>query len=200
MRVVKVGGSLFDLPDLGARLKQLLNDQPTLLVPGGGPTVDAVRAFDRLHRLSEQQSHWLALAVMRKNAVFIAECLNCRIVEFPSLCFNTCVVLDPFAFCRWEAKITPHACPFPPQSRREREEKGLPNSWEVTSDSIAARAAALAGADELILLKSTDPPDEPIDRWHRSGYVDPYFHRILAGIEIKIRATNFRVAHHQCHQ
>ena len=61
--VVKVGGSLFNQPDLGPRLQAFLGDltAPTLIVPGGGPTAEAIRAFDRIHRLGEESSHWLAL-------------------------------------------------------------------------------------------------------------------------------------------
>jgi len=200
MRVVKVGGSLFDLLDLGARLKRYLADRPALMVAGGGPAVDAVRAFDRLHRLSEQQAHWLALAAMRKNAVLAAEWLNCGIVDFPSRSFSLWAVLDPYAFCKCETKFPPHPDPLPRQSREERIYERLPQSWDVTSDSIAAEAAVLGSAEELILLKSADPPGEPVDRWHLSGYVDPYFHRALAGADICVRAINFRAYYHQCHQ
>jgi aspartokinase-like uncharacterized kinase len=60
--VVKVGGSLFDLPDLGPRLEVWLGARRSVvLVPGGGPTTDVVRALDRTHRLGEEAAHWLAL-------------------------------------------------------------------------------------------------------------------------------------------
>ena len=64
--IVKVGGSLYDLPDLGPRLLRLLDRpemQPTFVVPGGGRLVDDIRGLDRLHRLGEEASHWLALSV-----------------------------------------------------------------------------------------------------------------------------------------
>ncbi len=56
--VVKVGGSLFDLPDLGPRLVQFLARLPTreiILVPGGGPIADLIRKFDQLHGLGEER-------------------------------------------------------------------------------------------------------------------------------------------------
>ena len=65
--IIKVGGSLYDLPDLGRRLHDLLRQpemRPALLVPGGGGFVHAVRHFDRLHSLGEEASHWLALDAM----------------------------------------------------------------------------------------------------------------------------------------
>src|SRR5579862_2178097 len=66
--VVKVGGSLFDLPDLGLRLRSWLDAQTTrriLVVPGGGATVDLVRQVDAFDQLGEERSHWLALRALQ---------------------------------------------------------------------------------------------------------------------------------------
>src|SRR5215475_7098934 len=73
--VVKVGGSLFDLPDLGTRLADWLTGLKTpnmLLIPGGGQTANLVRAWDRQHQLGEETSHWLALRALTFNAHFLA--------------------------------------------------------------------------------------------------------------------------------
>ena len=47
MRVIKLGGSLLDLPDLGVRLTRFLHEltpqDSSLILVGGGPIVDAVR-------------------------------------------------------------------------------------------------------------------------------------------------------------
>src|SRR5437763_775549 len=74
--VVKVGGSLFDLPDLGERLDLWLKTLPTpevLLVPGGGAVADVIRQLDRSHRLGEERCHWLALRALTLNAHFLAD-------------------------------------------------------------------------------------------------------------------------------
>src|SRR5262245_39135000 len=76
--VVKVGGSLFDLPDLGPRLLRWLADlgEPhVLLVAGGGALVDAIRTVDRVQRLGEEKSHWLALRAMTLNGYVLADLL-----------------------------------------------------------------------------------------------------------------------------
>ena len=76
--VAKVGGSLYDLPDLGMRLNDWLakvESSRTLLMPGGGPTADAVRILDHTHRLGEETSHWLALRALSLNAHFLAQLL-----------------------------------------------------------------------------------------------------------------------------
>src|SRR5215471_13882961 len=77
--VVKVGGSLFDWPELGLRLNlwiPTLAPSQVLLVPGGGPTVDVVRDLDRCHELGEEKAHWLALRALTFNAHFLSTILN----------------------------------------------------------------------------------------------------------------------------
>src|SRR5262245_33378494 len=69
--VVKVGGSLYDLPRLGVHLRAWLDQLETrrvLLVPGGGATVEAIRSLDRLHSLGQKCAHGLALQAMGLNA------------------------------------------------------------------------------------------------------------------------------------
>src|SRR5262249_39070568 len=72
--VVKVGGSLFDLPDLASRLQLWLKRFPNgnvLLIPGGGRLADVVRSFDEQHRLGDSTAHELALGAMSLNARFL---------------------------------------------------------------------------------------------------------------------------------
>ncbi|HEY8503548.1 MAG TPA: hypothetical protein VIL46_03125, partial [Gemmataceae bacterium] len=57
----------------------------------------------------------------------------------------------------------------------------LERSWDVTSDSIAARAAEVSGAGRLVLLKSVAM--EPFAGWEDAsarGWVDAAFPRVLA--------------------
>jgi aspartokinase-like uncharacterized kinase len=183
--VVKVGGSLFDLPDLRSRLRGWLGhlDAPrVLLVPGGGASADVVRAFDSLHALGEEASHWLALRALTVNAHFlqtllpgavIVEGLEDRLAEgVPS-------ILDPYPFIRAdEGRV---GC--------------LPHRWEVTSDAIAARAAVVARACRLVLLKSV-PLADGLD-WEeagRRGLVDGWFAHVLAQAQeaLAVCAVNLR--------
>jgi aspartokinase-like uncharacterized kinase len=164
--VVKVGGSLYDWPELGPCLRAwlaALAPARALLVPGGGPTADAIRALDRHHALSEEAAHWLALQALSLNARFLQALLP------------GAEVVDAHDFAR----------------RDEGRPGALPHTWDVTSDSVAARVAQVTGARRLVLLKSTDFP-EGIDAREagRRGLVDAYFAR--AQDEIEVFALNLR--------
>ena len=185
---VKVGGSLFDLPDLRTRLRAWLDRLSTrqiLLVPGGGAAAKVVRELDRRHGLGEEASHWLALRAMSLNAWFLTALVpNSVVVADPRTCPALWVhgqtpILDALAFAHVD----------------EGTEGALPHSWAVTSDSVAARAAIVLGGRQLILLKSVTIPEEP--DWGaagRQGWVDAYLSQILAkSRNLQVRAVNFRL-------
>ena len=173
--VVKVGGSLFDLPDLGPRLLQWLTQQPSrdlLLVPGGGAAADVVRQYDRWHALGEERAHWLALSALTFTAHLLASLLP-RAVVVPDAravavewAQENIPILDPYAFAQAD----------------EGEPGSLPHSWEVSSDSVAARLARVSRAAELILLKSVSLPEDVdwIDAGKR-GLVDAHFAEAAGG-------------------
>jgi hypothetical protein len=190
--VVKVGGSLFDLPDLGSRLQRLLGQLPThhvALVPGGGAMADVVRELDRWHSLGDESAHQLALRAMTVNAYFLQALLPAAVVvQRLSGC------LGPW---HWRCPVIVDAYDFAYHDFESQEflEAGkppvLPRSWAVTSDAIAARVAVLIRARELVLLKSTDPPAG--SDWQaaaQAGFVDAFFGQAVG--DVPVRALNFR--------
>lgn len=185
--IVKVGGSLYERTDLAPRLTRLLarpDLQPTLLVPGGGKLADDVRRLDRLHRLGQEASHWLALNVLSVNATFLARLLpGSHVVPGPEEAL-------PVWECGGVAILD--ACRF--AEADESRPGALPHSWQVTSDSIAARLAVVCQARKLVLLKSVSFP-EPID-WveaSRQGFVDEWFVKVLEqAANLEIEAINLR--------
>jgi 5-(aminomethyl)-3-furanmethanol phosphate kinase len=179
--VVKLGGALLSSRDLPARLRAWLateaaarSDAHIVLIIGGGRLVDALREIDAVTPLEDATAHWLAIDLMDVAA---------RIVE--------AALPDLFAtsdFGELERRI---ACPgltlfrpsrflaaFEPNSPGLR----LPPSWSVTSDSIAARLAIVLAAEELILIKSTSPPDDgsrlDLTALSDAGYVDAFLPRL----------------------
>jgi aspartokinase-like uncharacterized kinase len=185
--VVKVGGSLFDLPDLAERLRRWLERQAVpdvLLVPGGGATADLVRSWDERHRLGEEKAHWLALRAMTLNAYLLADLLpGSRVVRSPDECGDSTerpAILDAFAFARRDEAAHPDDC--------------LPHRWDATSDSVAARVAVVAGAPRLVLLKSSTIPGGIDWTDARLGFVDPLFCAVVrrASHGVKVEAINLR--------
>lgn len=167
MTVVKVGGSLYDHPRLGPGLDRYLAGLPgpVLLVPGGGPAADVVRAWDRVHRLGEEAAHWLALRSLTLTAAFLAGLVR----------RDGVTVLDPWAFAVED----------------EGRPGSLPHTWDVTTDSIAARAAVVRRAGRLVLLKSIDVPAGTA--WAAAaanGWVDRHFPTVATGL--RVEAVNFR--------
>jgi aspartokinase-like uncharacterized kinase len=182
--VAKVGGSLFDLPDLGERLRSWLAGLGTadvILVPGGGASADVARDLDRLHRLGPEAAHWLALRALSVSSLLLQALLpGSRVVGSVPLPPGQAgpVVLDPFAFVTGD----------------EGRPGSLPHSWDATSDAVAARAAVVAGADRLVLLKSVTIPEGL--SWEEAGargLVDRTFVEVIKQAPgLRVTALNFR--------
>jgi 5-(aminomethyl)-3-furanmethanol phosphate kinase len=132
--VVKIGGGL--LRDEGldglrracAEVNEIAVRRPVLVVPGGGPFADAVRAVDEQFGLADAVAHRLALHAMDQLGVLLAPLLAGR-----------------------EIKVLAVAQAFAARP-------DVPESWDVTSDSLAVLAAGTIGAEEAILLKPVEPP------------------------------------------
>jgi aspartokinase-like uncharacterized kinase len=185
-RVVKLGGSLLDLPDLEFRLREWLARQTpadTLLVVGGGALVDAIRASHGRHNLPEKTAHWLSIRAMGIQAEMMVALLPEAVWLRSAMMFREqssatgLTGLDPWRFLR-EDDPRLGSCP-------------LPETWDVTSDSIAARAAEIAGAAELVLLKSALPMAATIAELAQSGYVDRYFPHAARALA-RLRLVNLR--------
>lgn len=150
--------------DYASLLRRWLAEQPaaeTIVVMGGGREISRVARAQVHDEFDDAEAHWLCIEVMRQNAqkliqqVSEAKWLPCC-SELPPAGESTTVwIVDPWRFMLDDAKT----------------KSPLPESWDVSSDSIAARLAERVEADELVLLKSRLPSD--LRRLGR--YVDPLF-------------------------
>ena len=174
MMVVKVGGSLFDHPELAATLAVWLKIQAEtkiLLVAGGGRFADAVREMDRIHKLGEDASHWAALASLAAPAAVL------KAILMPYNLTKSLEFIDCLAFARSD----------------DDNPLSLPHSWRVTTDSLAARIAMVHGCQRLVLLKSINITEGT--SWEvaaKSGWVDEYFPTIAKCATFPIETVNFR--------
>ena len=192
--MVKIGGGL--LRDEGidglrracAEVKEMASRRPLLVVPGGGPFADAVRAIDAQVGLRDDVAHAMALQAMDQLGTLLAPLLPSAEPLTELVVPRTLGLL----------KAAPAFAGGP----------DVPESWAVTSDSLAVLAAGAIGAEEAILLKpvagvtarwpSSDPPLpeltagglEALQDGGGGRAVDPYLPEAVrrTGVTVVVRA------------
>lgn len=158
MRVYKLGGSLLNLPDLRERLERLWSSdsRPVVLV-GGGELADVVRNWQRTFSLTDDIAHDLAMRTLDVTAQLLIRLVgNARTCDSPEAVASAhregaVAVVSPGI---WFA-----ATPGWFIGRPRLPTGLLPESWAVTSDTLAACVAIDLAAEELVLLKSVDWPN-----------------------------------------
>jgi len=178
LRVIKLGGSLLTCPRLAERLPEWLAQQAeaaNVIVIGGGPLVDVLRRLDAARPIAEETAHWLAIDAMSLSARLIAD-------WFPEF-----RLVERVQDIRRDDRARPYVLDVRELMRGQGR---LPCTWEVTSDSIAAYAAVVLEAEELVLLKSAMPQGRcDFESLAAQGYVDAFFPRAAARIPL-VRAVN----------
>jgi 5-(aminomethyl)-3-furanmethanol phosphate kinase len=163
--VVKIGGGLLSAEGLDglrrgcAEVLELARDRPVLVVPGGGPFADAVRALDAQVGLGDDVAHRLALRAMDQLGVLIAPLLT------------GAELLDHL--------VAPRALGLLLAAPAFEGHPEIPASWDVTSDSLAVLAAGAIGADDVVLLK-------PVEGGAVDPYLPEAVRR--TGVRVTIRA------------
>lgn len=175
MTVVKIGGGLGRdaLRALCGTLGELGGRHPLLVVPGGAGFADAVREADRRFGLRPATAHRMAILGMEQFGWLLSELIpgTERSADLAHVGAGRTSVLLPAAL------------PL----------DALPESWRVTSDSIAAWVADRVGAGRLVLVKEVDglyadwpPRGEPLAHLTvaelaalRPGGVDAYLPTVL---------------------
>lgn len=187
LTVVKVGGRLArsgGLRPLTERLARLAGRHRLLLVPGGGPFADAVRALDAREGLDPPTAHWMAVTAMDVYGTALA-----GLVEGASPARTRAEALGA---APGEARVLLPAAWL-------RAADPLPHGWEVTSDSIAAWVAGECAAARLVLLKDAAGMAAPLPSGRIAAgsvvtldevagweAVDPCFARVVSRLEMPL--------------
>jgi aspartokinase-like uncharacterized kinase len=165
--IIKLGGSLLQRPAWPEEFAAILTTltSPVIIV-GGGPVVDGLRVIDAACQQSRTLMHDLAIDAMRLTARIVADALGLPIVPSIDPPCSGPVILDAAAWLGSHPSA------------------GLPQGWEVTSDSIAATVAAANGR-QLLLAKSIPPPcsGDDLANLAAAGWVDGCFPAAATAIE-----------------
>jgi 5-(aminomethyl)-3-furanmethanol phosphate kinase len=141
LTIVKLGGSLVaDSGRLRARLAALAAGEagPCILVPGGGPLAEAVRTTQAALGFPDALAHRLALDAMGRMAEIFCALEPHQAALTASRAAGRTPVWDPVALKDGHSDI--------------------PETWDVTSDSLAVWLATALGAPLCRLVKSADRP------------------------------------------
>ena len=186
MIVVKIGGSLYQ-NDVLPRWLTMLADLSTdiVIVAGGGPFADQVRAANQRWPLSEAAAHNMALLAMQQFSYLMHD-LEPRlsITDDPRL--GTCARL-------W--------VPSQLLVRGGLASEALERSWQTTSDTIAAWLATDIDANRLCLIKSKKIEENNVTHWYKTDLVDENFSKQAAKLNAPIdlyHASDVDAFAHDC--
>jgi 5-(aminomethyl)-3-furanmethanol phosphate kinase len=165
MWVVKIGGSLLGSPELERWLEVVAKhgDGKIIIVPGGGVFANAVRDAQKISKITDACAHKLAVLAMDQFGLMLAN-MN------PALATAR-------TECEIDERTWQHRGIVWLPSHMVLADDTIPQSWDVTSDSIAAWLAHKLEAQHLVLIKS-DKPDESklqLKTITASGLVDREF-------------------------
>ena len=182
LTVYKIGGSLFDVPQLRQVIVQVLEQRKThnaLLIAGGGSAADVVREWDSVHCLGNEAAHELALEAMMLSTSLLARLLpEARLVRSEQ---QVRMAAD-------EGKLTILCAGCFIKAAEAGRQMPLERSWQVTSDSIAAWTAKILAASELVLVKSVAAPRGlSLAEASQAGLVDERFPEMA----LDLPATNW---------
>ncbi|MDR2719388.1 MAG: hypothetical protein LBC03_01100 [Nitrososphaerota archaeon] len=157
LNVVKIGGSLSQNPKalrtLCQKLSVLASKHRIIVVPGGGKFANCVREAYEQFSLSDIAAHRMAILGMDQYGLLLADLTpNSQIID------NIEEI----------KKVNKSLAVFLPSKIMTLSDGELPNSWEVTSDSIATYIAKKIEAETLLLIKNVDGifTDDPKKNTH----------------------------------
>lgn len=173
---MKLGGSLAGSDLLRPWLAALAGRPDLVLVPGGGPFADAVRAAQPKLGFDDATAHHLAMLAMEQFGRAL-----CSLQPGLAPAGNPEEILS-----RLGSGLTPVWVP----AAMVLADPGLHRGWDLTSDSLAAWLCGRLGGKALLLVKSCALPSGPpcLETLARAGIVDPLLARTArtAGVPVHL--------------
>jgi len=147
--IIKLGGSFAFSAHLGDWIAAIAGcPGRAVIVPGGGPFADKVRMAQAQMGFDERAAHRMGLLAMEQ--------YGCAIKSLHEK-LSLAETLDSISCSLANGKV-----PIWLPSRIVLEAADVPQSWDVTSDSLAAWLAGKIGAERLLLVKHVEPTRETV--------------------------------------
>jgi aspartokinase-like uncharacterized kinase len=142
--VIKLGGSFAFSADLGEWIAAIAGCAGrAVIVPGGGPFADVIRAAQAQMGFDDVAAHRMAMLAMEQ--------YGCAIKSLHDA-LSLADSLDSILRCLADDRV-----PVWLPTRMALDAAEIPLSWDVTSDSLAAWLAGKIGAARLLLVKHVEP-------------------------------------------
>jgi aspartokinase-like uncharacterized kinase len=141
MIIIKLGGSLESAKTLLHclnRIEQQYRNQKVVIVTGGGAFAEQVRITQQHWGFNDECAHAMALLAMQQMA-WLVKGLKADIELAHSV---RAIQQSQSNIVVWSPDID------------ELNNAGIPATWDITSDSLAAWLADTLSADELLMIKS----------------------------------------------
>jgi 5-(aminomethyl)-3-furanmethanol phosphate kinase len=167
LSIVKLGGSHANGPHIKDWLAAIVAEAGAIaIVPGGGPFADAVRTAQASMGYDDRAAHAMALTAMGQ--------FGCALQSL-----NPALRLTASRSAILRALKDGKVPVWSPETMARV--AALPETWELTSDSLAAWLAGALGASRLVLVKHGRFETAAIDAHDlvARGVVDPLFPRYL---------------------
>jgi dihydroneopterin aldolase len=147
--VVKLGGSFAFSPELRKWIAAIAQCAGrAVIVPGGGPFADAVRAAQAPMGFDDRVAHRMGLLAMEQYG-----CAMASLHERLSLADSLDLIHRGLA----DGKV-----PVWLPTAMTLADTAIPLSWDVTSDSLAAWIAGRIGAERLVLVKHVEVGEKTV--------------------------------------
>lgn len=174
--VVKLGGSTAQEAERAVWVAALASSRlPLIVVPGGGPFANLVRATQEGMGFSDTAAHAMAILAMDQFGHVVLDC-DSRFAPAHTL-------------ADIERLLGEDRVPVWLPSRLALAAPDIEASWEITSDALAAWLAGRVGADGLLLIKQSRDFSacDDIAGLRTKGILDAAFARMLpATVEFRL--------------
>ena len=176
MIVIKLGGSLAQsgaLINCLNKIEHRYQGRAVIIVPGGGVFADQVRLAQQQWQFDEVTAHHMAILAMQQMALMFKG----LVPQWPIV--SSLSDIQQQKILIWS-----------PNSA-ELDQSGVPATWDISSDSLAAWLAKQLSAKELILVKSADiDPQASLEQLAAQQIVDQGFCKQVQDGLFKIRVVN----------